>query len=67
MLWIAPIINMLLWVGYLAGAIALVWGLVPAWGGWPSLDRVGKTITVVGGVLCVFCAYWLVTTSVIPL
>lgn len=66
MLWVAPIINLLMWIGYLIGAFILIWGLVPTWGGWRTLDYVGKSIVVCGGIICLVCMGGLATTSVMP-
>lgn len=56
-----------MWVGYLVGAFIVLWGFVPAWGGWQSLDYRGKAVAIGGTILCVLCGYGLVTTIVIPL
>ncbi len=66
MLFVSPIINILMWIGYLLGAFVMLWGLVPVWGGWQSLDYRGKAVTVGGTILCVLCGYNLVTTIVMP-
>lgn len=66
MLWVVPIVNLLMWIGYLIGALILALGLVPAWDGWHNLDRIGKSIVVCGGIICFMCMGGLVTTSVMP-
>lgn len=66
MLWVAPIINLLMWVDYLVGASILVWGLAPMWGGWRTLDRTSKGIVVCGGIVCFVCMSGLITTSIMP-
>lgn len=66
MVWVMFTTNALLWVGYLAGVTVFVWGTCPAWGGWHTLNFVGKGITVLGGIVGLGCALTLVTTSVLP-
>lgn len=66
MLWVTLIVNLLLWIGYLIGAFILVWGFAPMWGGWHTLNRVGKGVVVCGGIVCLICMGGLVTTSVMP-
>lgn len=64
--WVSPLFNLVMWVLYLASAMTLVWGLVPWWGGWHTLNGVGKTLVLCSAVVCVVSSYNLVTTSVIP-
>lgn len=65
MLFITPIINAFMWIGYLVGAFIVLWGFVPTWGGWRSLDYKGKAIAIGGAIVCVLCGYGLLTTVVI--
>lgn len=66
MVWVMFTTNVLLWVGYLIGAVIFVWGVCPAWGGWHTLNLTGKAITVMGGIAGLGCGLTLVTTSVLP-
>lgn len=66
MMWVAPIINLVMWVGYLTGTVVLVWGLAPQWGGWNTLTSNSKAGVVLSGAVGACCALGLITTSVVP-
>ena len=64
MIFISPLINILLWVGYLGSALIIVWGLVPRWGGWRTLNLQGKVIVISAILICLICLCSLIFTTV---
>lgn len=64
--WVSPLFNLIMWVLYLSSAGVLIWGLTPRWGGWHTLNGIGKTLVLCGAVVCTVSSYNLITTTVIP-
>lgn len=64
---VPAVVNLLMWIVYLASAFGCVYFFAPRFGGWGSLDNTGKSWAVACGFVCACAMYGLVTTTVLPL
>lgn len=66
MIWVAPLVNLLLWMVYLTSAFGCIYFFFPHFGGWKSLDSTGRICAVGSAIFCLISGICLVTTTVIP-
>lgn len=63
MLWIHPVINIILWCGYITGTMYAYTMASKRFGGWHTLNFFGKATCIVSTFCAIMCAAGLVMTT----
>lgn len=66
-IWIHPVLNILLWGVYLAGGLGIIYFLAPQFGGWGTLNGIGKLCAILSLIFCSTVGSILIMTTVMPL